>query len=129
MKKKILSNNGFTLVELLVVIVILGILSSIGIQQFGGIQQRAANQAHNTNLRILRSSAQICILVEGYPSDQVTWNSTTPAEGTAQHNWRNYLDGWPSIPRGSERDDGETEYEVTINTNGTIEVTPARVDF
>jgi prepilin-type N-terminal cleavage/methylation domain-containing protein len=37
------SNSGFTIVELLLVIVVIGILSAITIQSFSNIQRRAAN--------------------------------------------------------------------------------------
>lgn len=43
--------NGFTIVELLIVIVVIGILAAITIVSFNGIQKRAANTARETELR------------------------------------------------------------------------------
>jgi len=51
--------QGFTLVELVVVVVILGILAGVGIQQFGNVQERARQSAHDANVKVLTSAAQI----------------------------------------------------------------------
>lgn len=46
-----LRNNGFTIVELLIVIVILAILAAITITAFNGVQQRARNSARLAQLK------------------------------------------------------------------------------
>lgn len=50
------SAKGFTIVELLIVIVIIGILATIVITVFTGIQQRARNTARVSNAKQLRTS-------------------------------------------------------------------------
>lgn len=64
-RKMLKQQEGFTLVELMIVVVILGILSGIGIQQYGAVQERARKTAHNANVRIIESAAQMYIMGTG----------------------------------------------------------------
>ena len=56
--------QGFTLVELMVVVVILGILAGIGIQQFGNVQETARENANKANVRLLVSAAQMYLIMD-----------------------------------------------------------------
>lgn len=53
------TRRGFTLVELLIVITILGVLGSIGFVSFRGIQERARDTARKTDLRQLGVALEI----------------------------------------------------------------------
>lgn len=93
--------QGFTLVELVVVVVILGILAGVGIQQFGNVQERARQSAHEANVKVLTSAAQMYALLEDVQSTiPITEDELVPY----------YLAEWPKSPWG---DDG-TEYSVEI---------------
>ena len=52
------NQRGFTLIELVVVIAILGILSSVALPRVGGITQRAKEVADQANVRILQESVE-----------------------------------------------------------------------
>jgi len=51
MHKRFVKSGGFTIVELLIVIVVIGILAAIVIVAFNGVQQRAGNSSRLTELR------------------------------------------------------------------------------
>jgi type IV pilus assembly protein PilA len=65
LRKMLKKQEGFTLVELTIVVVILGILAGIGVQQYGNVQERAKGAAHNANLRIISSAANMYVMLEG----------------------------------------------------------------
>lgn len=105
--------QGFTLVELVVVVVILGILAGVGIQQFGNVQERARESAHEANVKVLTSAAQMYALLTGV-------QSTETEEHTEEKNKLvpEYLAEWPNSPWT----DGP-KYIVKINVDENKKVT------
>lgn len=67
-----ISQKGFTIVELLIVIVVIAILAAISLVSYNGIQNRANDVAIQTNLRNIGS--QIAIFV----ADNGTLPATSP---------------------------------------------------
>lgn len=65
------SEKGFTLIELMIVIAIIGILAAIAIPQFAAYRQRSYNAAANADLRNA-ATAQ-----EAYYVDNQTYTSNT----------------------------------------------------
>ncbi|ABR49607.1 putative type IV pilin [Alkaliphilus metalliredigens QYMF] len=57
--KKIRNKKGFTLIELIVVIAILGILAGIAVPRFASTQDNAKNKAHNANVRTIESAVSV----------------------------------------------------------------------
>ncbi|HAE92706.1 MAG TPA: prepilin-type cleavage/methylation domain-containing protein [Tissierella sp.] len=140
-KKK--NKKGFTLVELVVVIAILGILAAIAVPKLSKSRENAAIAAHNANVRTLESSATLAVS-EG--STAITWDgeSETKEDNNDKKTkgWGNYLQEWPKVPSGlvgkkfkglnesgSEVDitiNADTKYNVEIGSNGEIKVTPPK---
>ena len=77
LKKK---QSGFTIVELLIVIVIIGILAGLVIVTFVGIQQRARNSERQTDINSIASQ------LEGYFADNSGYPSMTDLNS---YTWRN----------------------------------------
>ena len=116
MRRKMKSRGGFTLVELLVVIVILGILAAIGIQQFGAVQTNAANRAHESNVRLLRSAGQMYYM----STESIGDNIDLVGAG--------FIEEMPRTPRRATNiadDDTDVLYEVNIvdDNGGNVQVT------
>lgn len=66
---KVTRKNGFTLVEILIVVVILGILAAIVIPQFSSASQEAKESNLKSNLQAIRSQIQLYNIKEGvYPT-------------------------------------------------------------
>lgn len=95
-KKRRLSLFGFTLVELLVVITILGILGTIGFLATGGYSSRARDSARAGDLSQLTKSLDVSIITAGaYPkpdnaffvtySGGIVWSQGTAGAGVLQY--------------------------------------------
>lgn len=58
-RKILKQQEGFTLVELMIVVVILGIISGIGIQQYGKVQEKAREGVDDANVKIIQSAVRM----------------------------------------------------------------------
>ena len=73
--------KGFTLVELLIVIIIIGILATLVIVTFSGVQAKARDSQRQTDINALNSHVQAFYAEHGwYPTvaqiNDATWRST-----------------------------------------------------
>jgi len=79
--RKMMNKKGFTLVELMIVVVILGILVAIAVPIYSAVTRNAKIKACNSNMRIIRSNLASYILGAG-TSDGAT-HEFTEAQVTA----------------------------------------------
>lgn len=73
--------QGFTIVELLIVIVVIGILAALVITTFTGIQQKARDTERETDIKALQGQIEAYYAQKGnYPTrtnlNDATWRST-----------------------------------------------------
>lgn len=66
LKKRNLGNKGFTIVELLIVIVVIGILALLVITTYSGIQAKARNAKRQTDVQSLQTQLEAFFSQNGY---------------------------------------------------------------
>lgn len=84
MSSKLRKQQGFTIVELLIVIVVIGILAALVITTFTGIQRKARDTERQTDIKAIHGQVEAYYAQNGrYPTlDNI--NET----GAANANWR-----------------------------------------
>lgn len=123
--KKFRGNQGFTLVELLVVITIIMVLVAIAAPIYNGTLQKAREAAHDSNVRVLTGAATMFILDN--PRTSAIWAPESgqvageTVSGTHEA-WYPYLTEWPENPLG-------VGYVVEIDKVGGVVVTPGKGDY
>jgi len=124
-RKLLKKQEGFTLVELMIVVVILGILAGIGVQQYGNIQERAREAADAANKKVLTNAANMWLIMnDGFKGDPEAEEVVFKREDNDLV--PDYVDEWPTNPYTNAQD-----YVVTITKTVedggeryTIKVTP-----
>lgn len=66
LKKSNLNSKGFTIVELLIVIVVIGILALLVITTYSGIQAKARNSKRQTDIQSLQTQLEAFFSQNGY---------------------------------------------------------------
>lgn len=75
------NNQGFTIVELLIVIVVIGILALLVITTYSGIQQKARNNTRQGNIGAIQTQ------LEGFFQDHGYYPSLADMNQTADPTW------------------------------------------
>lgn len=106
-KKSKKNQKGFTLVELMVVVVIIGILVAIAVPVYRNVQTTAKIKANDANIKIIESAIQV-YLAEGGTLDDLDINLLVT---------KGYLKEVPKYPDSDER------YSIEVNSSdGTYKI-------
>lgn len=70
-------NQGFTIVELLIVIVVIGILALLVITTYSGIQAKARNSKRQTDIQSIQTQVEAFFSQNGYYPSLTDLNSST----------------------------------------------------
>ena len=68
-------NQGFTIVELLIVIVVIGILALLVITTYSGIQQKARNSKRQADVKSLQTQIEAFFSQNGYYPSRTDMNT------------------------------------------------------
>jgi type IV pilus assembly protein PilA len=113
MLKKLNDNKGFTLIELMIVIAIIGILAAIAIPQFSAYRKRSYNSSAKSDLR------NIATAQEAYYVDNSTYCSD---ESVLRGNTYGYMQSENVYPTAAGSADGYTitSYHSSGNETYTL---------
>ena len=75
--KDIYGKQGFTIVELLVIIVVIAILAAVSVVTYNGIQQRSHNAKIDTDLATLTKAIQLARVNTNKPLKDITLSAGT----------------------------------------------------
>ncbi len=81
--RKMMNKKGFTLVELMIVVVILGILVAIAVPIYSAVTENAKRKACQGNIRIIRSNMASYVMTGGDDGGYIT--STAAVNGSAMY--------------------------------------------
>lgn len=126
--RKLMSKKGFTLVELMIVIVIMGILVAVAIPVYGAVTKNAETKTCKSNMSSIKSMAATWQMTGGKDGGQIALADTSTINLAEDASFKNQFDGGklpqcPVAKDDAELSDEEKNYKAFMqkDANGKIE--------
>lgn len=124
--RKLMSKKGFTLVELMIVIVIMGILVAVAIPVYGAVTKNAETKTCKSNMSNIKSMASTWHMTGGTDGGQISLADGATINLAANQSFKNQFDGGvlPKCPVAKDTD-GAPDYTAIMSkdANGQIKTT------
>lgn len=123
--RKLMSKKGFTLVELMIVIVIMGILVAVAIPVYGAVTKNAETKTCKSNMSSIKSTASTWQMTGGEDGGQITLGAGSSINLAENTSFKKQFDGGklPQCPVAKD-DTALTNKDYTAvmskDTNGQI---------
>ncbi len=113
--RKLLNKKGFTLVELMIVVVILGILVAVAVPIFGAVTRNARIKSCKSNQRVIKGNMETYAMT-GNNGDQIELIEGTDMVITDESSFLKLFDGGalPLCPAATEAEKASGCYSATI---------------
>ena len=91
--RKLMSKKGFTLVELMIVVVILGILVAVAVPIFGAVTKNARIKSCKSNQRIIKGNMETFMMTGGTNGEAITLGAGTSSDIKTEGSFLALFDG------------------------------------
>jgi prepilin-type N-terminal cleavage/methylation domain-containing protein len=116
--RKLMSKKGFTLVELMIVVVILGILVAVAVPIFGAVTKNARIKSCKSNQRVIKGNMETFMMTGGTGGEAITLTSATTYDVSGESSFTKLFDGG-TLPKCPSADSATNNYNAQVVFDGT----------
>ena len=122
--RKLMSKKGFTLVELMIVVVIMGILVAVAVPVYSAVTKNAEKKTCQSNQRIIKENLTNYQMTGGPNGAPLDSSKLSSAVAANNQTFLNMFDGGvlPACPT-----DANAKYSISIDTDATTKAVTFKV--
>lgn len=120
--RKLMSKKGFTLVELMIVVVILGILVAVAVPIFGAVTKNARIKSCKSNQRVIKGNMETFMMTGGANGEAITITAGSSSDISGASSFIALFDGG-KLPKCPSNNADTPSYNAVVNvkSDGTTE--------